>query len=273
MSNPWPCYPVKPPPRGEDLPYSDGVPMESELHVMQMTLLKESLELGWADRQDFYVGCNMFVYYSELQSKQNDFRGPDVFVVLDTTRKMRRSWVVWEEDGRTPDLVIELTSPSTEAIDRGKKKDIYARVLQVAEYFLYDPFEKRLEGFRLNVARREYEPITPDDRGRLRSEVLGLWLGVERGTYQTKEERWLRWIDAAGHVLPTGTDQAAEARAEAQEAKAEAQEAKAEAQEAKAEADRARERLITAGRALVASGKTPEEAAEMLGLEELGTRN
>ena len=127
MSDPWPCYPVKPPPRGEDLPYDDGVPMESELHVMQMTLLKESLELGWADRQDFYVGCNMFVYYSELQSKQNDFRGPDVFVVTNTARKLRKSWVVWEEDGRTPDLVIELTSPSTEAVDRGKKKDIYGR--------------------------------------------------------------------------------------------------------------------------------------------------
>jgi hypothetical protein len=26
----------------------------------------------------------MFVYYSELQAKSNDFRGPDVFVVLDT---------------------------------------------------------------------------------------------------------------------------------------------------------------------------------------------
>ena len=280
MSQPWPCYPVKPPPRGEDLPCDDGVPMESEMHVHQMNLLTESLRVGWADRDDFYVGGNMFVYYSELQSKTNDFRGPDVFVVLDTVKKVRRSWVVWEEDGRAPDVVIELTSPSTEAVDRGEKKRIYARTLRTAEYFLYDPYEKRLEGYQLDFGRGEYEPMTPDERGWYRSKMLGLWLGVQRGTYQGVEELWLRWIDDDGRALPSGGEQAAEERAKAAEERAKAAEERAKAAEerAKAAEERARaeqaeseqqqaqERVRIAARALLAAGQSPSDVASLLGI-------
>lgn len=48
------------PPTQDELPYSDGMPMESERHVLQMQLLMESLRLSWAERQDFYIGGNMF---------------------------------------------------------------------------------------------------------------------------------------------------------------------------------------------------------------------
>jgi len=272
MSQPWPCYPVKPPPRGEDLPYSDGVPMESEMHVLQMTLLTESLRLGWADRDDFYVGGNMFVYYSELQSKKNDFRGPDVFVVLDTVKKVRRSWVVWEEDGRTPDVVIELTSPSTEAVDRGEKKRIYARTLRTAEYYLYDPYEKRLEGYQLDLGRGEYEPMTPDDRGWYRSKMLGLWLGVQRGTFQGLDELWLRWIDDDGLALPSEGDRAAAERAKAAEERARADEQRARADAFESREQQAQERLRVAARALLATGQSPSEVASLLGIsvDELG---
>ncbi len=267
MSQPWPCYPVKPPPRGEDLPYDDGVPMESEMHVLQMTLLTESLRLGWADRDDFYVGGNMFVYFSELQSKQNDFRGPDVFVVLDTVNKMRRSWVVWEEGGRTPDLVIEITSPSTEAVDRGEKRRIYARVLHTAEYFLYDPFEKRLEGYRLDPERGEYEPMTPDERGWYRSKTLGLWIGVQQGTYHGRDELWLRWIDDDGCALPSGGDLAQRAQAEAQRAQAGEQRAQAGEQRAQEELRQHRERMRAAARAMMEQGKSAAEVAALLGID------
>ena len=40
----------------------------------------------------------MFLYFSKTQAKNNDFRGPDVFVVMNTSRRERKSWVVWEED-------------------------------------------------------------------------------------------------------------------------------------------------------------------------------
>ncbi|WP_437604602.1 hypothetical protein WMF20_25545 [Sorangium sp. So ce834] len=39
-------------------------------------------EPGAKDREDVYVSGNVAIYFSELQAKKNDFRGPDVFVVL-----------------------------------------------------------------------------------------------------------------------------------------------------------------------------------------------
>ncbi len=100
----------------------------------------------------------MFVYFSELQAKKNDFRGPDVFVVLDTVRRERKSWVVWGENGRTPDVVIELLSPSTEAVDRGEKMRVYSKLLRVTHYYLFDPmsqlaeYEKRFGSLPLDKA-------------------------------------------------------------------------------------------------------------------------
>src|SRR5580658_7571290 len=97
-----------PPPRGADLPTEDGIPMETPLHRLIMTLLIEVLELFWADKNNFYIGGNMFFYYSALQSRKNDFRGPDFFVVLDTERRPRESWVMWEENGQAPNLILEI---------------------------------------------------------------------------------------------------------------------------------------------------------------------
>lgn len=37
----------KPPPRGEDLPYDDGMPMETSRHRAQLDLLVDSLDDEW----------------------------------------------------------------------------------------------------------------------------------------------------------------------------------------------------------------------------------
>ena len=122
--------------------------METERHAKQQAILLSSLELAWDDRRDFYVGGNMFVYYSELQTKKNDFRGPDLFVVLNTTHRERKSWVVWGEDGRTPDVVIELLSETTEDVDRGEKMRIYANLLRVTSLLPLRSAHERVRGLR-----------------------------------------------------------------------------------------------------------------------------
>jgi Uma2 family endonuclease len=198
------------PPGEDDLPWSDGAPVDSERHGKQQTLLTSSLERAWDARDDFYVGGNMFVYYSQLQTKQNDFRGPDVFVVLDTTRRERKSWVVWGENGRTPDVVIEILSPSTEAVDRGDKMRIYAHLLHVSSYYLFDPLTGLLEGYQLDTNTRSYVRMAPLPDGDLPCAVLGLRLGVRRGRYQGVAADWLRWLDAQGRVLPTDEERAGE---------------------------------------------------------------
>ena len=108
-------------PTQDDLPSDDGVPMETERHKKQMDLLIYPLA-PWLDQKG-YVGGNMFVYYSIKQVRYQDFKGPDVFVVLDVPNRERKSWVVWEE-GKTPDIVIELLSESTAEYDRNGKKRV-----------------------------------------------------------------------------------------------------------------------------------------------------
>ena len=46
---------VELPPTEDELPYDDGMPMESQRHVMQLQLLMDPLRLLWEGRQDVYI--------------------------------------------------------------------------------------------------------------------------------------------------------------------------------------------------------------------------
>jgi Uma2 family endonuclease len=178
----------------------DGEPMESDWHVKQMVLLIDCVDQHFRDRDDFYVGGNMFVYFSEEQARYRDFRGPDFFFVSDTTRNpLRHYWCVWQEGGRTPDAVIELSSPSTIDVDHGEKKRIYEKKLKVGDYFCYDPDTRQLEGWTL--ASKRYQPLKPNEKGWLWSEELELWLGVWNGKVGRFDDTWLRFFDRDGQLV------------------------------------------------------------------------
>ena len=209
------------PPTQDELPSSDGIPMETHRHVLQSTLLTEPLRLHWRQRSDVFVGGNMFVYFRPDQVLTEDFRGPDVFVVRGVPRRVRKSWVVWEEGGRGPDVVIELLSESTAQFDKTEKKRIYQDRLRVPEYVWYDPYTAELAGFSLRDGA--YEPIAADLAGRLPSRQLGLLLARWQGEYGGEEATWLRWAMPDGTLLPTGAELAAAAaqRADAERERAE----------------------------------------------------
>jgi Uma2 family endonuclease len=173
--------------------YSDEPPLESELHLRQLLLLIRCLELWWDDRQDFYVFGNLTIYYSPRQLKSEFFRGPDVFVVLGTERKTRKSWVVWEEDGKYPNVIIELLSDSTAKVDRGLKKQIYQDTFRTPEYFWFDPNSLEFQGFRLMAG--QYQALQPDPQGWLWSQQLELYLGIH--------QRQLRLFSRQGQLIPT----------------------------------------------------------------------
>jgi hypothetical protein len=139
-----------------------------------------------------------------------------VFVVLGgTERRDRKSWVIWEEDGRHPDVIIELTSESTAGEDRGRKKHVYGALISVPEYFIYDPVSGALEGYRLQSSSRSYVPITgPAPPLRLGCEALGLELGVWQGEYDGFPGAWLRWFLPGGAMLPTREEALAAAERE-----------------------------------------------------------
>src|SRR3954447_15544694 len=109
-----------------DLPETDEQPLESAWHRDCMNLLIESVRVCLADRKDFYVGGNMFIYFSSEQVRNRDYKGPDFYFVSGVPRQpVRPYWAVWNEGGRYPDLIIELTSPSTATEDRTAKKALY----------------------------------------------------------------------------------------------------------------------------------------------------
>ena len=193
------------PPTQAELPCDDGEPMETQRHKAQLDLLIDGL-LSWLEaRDDGYVGGNMFVYYSITQVRNRDFKGPDCFVVLDVPKGERRSWVSWEE-GKTPDVVLELLSDSTADTDKGEKKRIYQTQMHVPEYFWYDPFDPNdWAGFRLQGGT--YQDILPNAQNQMVSQVLDLALVRWQGLYKGIETTWLRWAKRDGSLLLTAEEQ------------------------------------------------------------------
>ncbi|MDJ1171993.1 Uma2 family endonuclease [Roseofilum sp. BLCC_M154] len=192
--------------------YSDEPPVESELHLRQIILLIQCLERLWRSRQDFYAAGNLTIYYSPRQVKSEDFRGPDFFVVLGTERKPRKSWTVWEENGKYPDVIVEILSKNTASVDRGLKKQIYENTFRTAEYFWFDPDTLEFEGFVM--VGGQYQAIAPNPSGYLWSQELGLYLGIC--------DRKLRFFNVDGELILT-PDEVADR--EAQRADTEAQRA------------------------------------------------
>ena len=161
-----------------DYPETDEMPMgETDIHRQWMIRIHELLRHRYAGEQ-VYVGSDLLVYYTE--GEPSDFVVPDVFVVLDCDPSPRRTFQIWDE-GRSPDVVIEVTSRGTKEKDRALKPRIYAE-LGVRELFLYDPtaeyLHPALQGFRLGDGP---EPIEPSGDGRIACRVLELTLRLDGG--------------------------------------------------------------------------------------------
>lgn len=213
------------PPTQDELPYDDGIPMESPRHKLQMELLIDPLVIWLGDR-DAYVGGNMFVYFSPDQVKTKDYRGPDVFVVLDVPKGERKSWVTWYEP-KAPDIVIELLSDSTAAIDKGRKKEIYQNQLRATEYFWFNPFDAAdLAGFSLSGG--SYEPIALNPQGQLISQTLNLALVRWSGGFKGTEATWLRWATLDGMLLPNDQESTEQERQRAEQERQRAERAELE---------------------------------------------
>lgn len=222
-----------------DLIFDDGEPLETNRHRIAMNVLIDSALTALAERADFFTGGNMFVYYSRSQAMNRDFRGPDFFVALDVDgSRERQGWVVWEEGGRYPDVIVELMSSSTAKVDKGVKKELYERTFHTADYYVCDPFNlKSLEGWHLNAFQR-YEPLVPNQHGWLWCDTLGIWLGAWSGSIRREPPsgtcQWLRFYDRQGNLvlLP---DEAERQRAEQEQQRAEQEWQRAEQERQRAE--------------------------------------
>ena len=207
--------------RQVEYPTSDGKPMaETDYHRDLMVDLIQTLEVHFAADPMVYVSGNLLLFYEEGNKRRHI--SPDVLVTRGIPKRKRLYYLLWEE-GKGPDMVMEITSKTTRSEDVKKKMALYRDVLAVPEYFLFDPFQDYLkppmQGHRL--IEGQYEPIAAAE-GRLPSVVLGLHL--ERDGIQ------LRLVDpATGRRLLTSAERADDASARADHASARADHAEAEA--------------------------------------------
>jgi Uma2 family endonuclease len=186
---------------------SNAPAMESSLHYAQLALLVSCLEWLWRDQDNFFIGATLTIYFSRQQLKTDDFKGLDFFLVQHVQQRPRKSWVVWEEGGKYPDLIIELLSDSTAETDRTLKKRLYQDRFRTYEYFWFSPKTPEFEGLRL--ISQQYEPIPPNPFGWRWSETLDLYLGVQDGQ--------LRYFDAQEQLIPTPEEQAAQVQHRAEQ--------------------------------------------------------
>ena len=219
-------------------PESDGKPMaETEYHRDIMIDFIQMLKHYFRNVNDLHVSGNLLMYYEEGNPRKSV--SPDVFVAFGVSKKQRRTYKIWEE-GHAPDFVLEVASPSTYRNDLTHKKELYASVLGVREYYIYDPYHEvdpYFLGYRL--VDGVYEEIAFVDE-RLPSLVLGLELGENDGVFGLYDPERSVWLQPLAKQVEQEVEarQRADVRAE-QEAEAR-QRAEDELAEALAELKRLR---------------------------------
>jgi Uma2 family endonuclease len=178
---------------------------ETDRHRELMNALIQVLKAYFAGAPRVYVSGNLLLFYEPGNKRRHV--SPDVFVVRGVPNHERLNYLVWEE-GKGPDIAIELTSSTTRREDLDKKFKLYRDTLKVKEYFLFDPYgdylDPPLRGFRLRAGK--YHAIRPV-HGRLPSRVLGLHLERHGGDLRLYDPEKGEW-------LPTAQERAARAEEE-----------------------------------------------------------
>ncbi|MEO0985763.1 MAG: Uma2 family endonuclease [Cyanobacteria bacterium J06639_14] len=247
-------------------PESDGQPMtESDPTRDSLVYCVEALELFFRSRQQVYVSGNLFIYYEEGNPKAAV--SPDVFVVFGVSKRKRRTYKTWEEGGKVPAFVMEITSRTTKRQDENTKPQLYAS-LGVQEYFQYDPtgdyLTPQLKGATL--VNGQYQPLPlqelPDGTYVLSSAVLGLDVCLPvpdemlLNLVGDKPPRSLRFYDPK-------TGERFLSYAESIEARNQQRERAEQAQERAKQAEQTQRAAVPK---LLALGMPPEQVADTLGL-------
>jgi Uma2 family endonuclease len=92
--------------------------------------------------------CRVFSESMKLQVADDTILYPDLFVTCD--RADLRTDLIF----RSPTVVMEVLSPSTQGYDRSQKFALYRRISTLREYFLIDPDSRRVECFRRDDSGR-----------------------------------------------------------------------------------------------------------------------
>ena len=178
-------------------PISDDKPVESIAHGQTRDYLASALRTRYRDRPDVCVAADLGVYFE--RGNRRALLVPDFMIAVDVDgRGNRHSFKVWDE-GRVPDLALEILSPKTWRRDLRVKPDLY-RDLGVREYWTVDVVglvARSIVGRQLIDG--DYAEIRAAPSGGYPSEVLGLELHRVAGKLRLRES-------VTGEFLPDHTE-------------------------------------------------------------------
>ena len=215
--------------------------MQNWLHLYE-TAVVTSLTIHFADTPNVTVASEVPV--GPGLPVRDDARIPDLMVVRGADRELieeQRGYAL-DRQGKAPDFVLEVASPTTGRADYTDKRRDYER-FGVGEYWRFDPsggeyHDAALAGDRLLDG--VYQPIDIEvlDEDRLRgySEALGLYVCWEEGMLRFFDPLTESYLgthdeDRAGRMAAEARAGAAENRAGIAENRAETAEARAREEE------------------------------------------
>jgi Uma2 family endonuclease len=249
---------IAPRPDIADLITEDDTPVDNWYSEKQQRLLTEPLYSTWAgpgDGRPFLVAANVGIFYQTHTPAivPDAFLSLDVQVAKDWLLKEHRSYFIWEF-GKIPEVVIEVVSNTVggEADDKLRK---YARI-GISYYVIHDPLLQLMPDVLTIYQLRGLGYVRQTD-----TQLPGLPLGLTlwEGTYEGKQDIWLRWTDADGGLILTGKERADLAQqqvVQAQQQVVQERLAREQAQEQLAQAEQQAERLAALLRQL---GHDPDQ--------------
>jgi Uma2 family endonuclease len=222
-------------PTAEDLPDSDETPVDNELQNDIPNMLLNLLRLIWGDRQDWFWGVDMGIYYEPNieEPEKSKVIVPDGFLALGVPRRTdergRLSYVLWQEQV-VPILALEVVSKKY----NGEYDQKFAQYqdIGILYYAIYNTASGRrglykkhesLEIYKLINGKYQLLPsVTLLQEG---SKVvwmpeIGLGLGCERSNCADWDREWLYWYDRENVRYLTAEERAVQASLAQQQAEA-----------------------------------------------------
>lgn len=110
-----------------------------------IVMIKENLELVFAERDDVFVAGDLLWY--PVEGNNTLRQAPDAMVVFGRPKGDRGSYRQWQEDNIPPQVVFEILSPGNRLAEMIRKFKFY-ETYGVEEYYIYDPDRNDLSGWQ-----------------------------------------------------------------------------------------------------------------------------
>jgi len=129
-----------------EYPDSDGLPMaENTLQFRWIVTIMGGLDALFLDDPNVFVAGDLLWY--PVAGDPTIRMGPDVLVAFGRPKGDRGSYKQWEEGNLAPQVIFEILSPGNRPGEMDRKFEFYQQY-GVEEYYIYDPGDGSLQGWR-----------------------------------------------------------------------------------------------------------------------------